>query len=149
MSLHTVRPADHQDCIIKHLQCPLHLSGKIHMARGIQKCHLHISQFKYCLFGKNSNTSFPLKLKRIQKCILMIYPPHFTDCTTSVQNTFRQCGFSRIYMGQNPNNYFFHDSHFPYLFYSSHFVPAVTIFSTTASKITAAPTRANFPTFSP
>ena len=45
MSLHTVRSADNQDCIIKNLQGTLHFCGEIHMPRCIQKRYPQIAHF--------------------------------------------------------------------------------------------------------
>ena len=85
MSLHTVRTADYKNCIVKNLQCPLHLRRKIHMPRSIQKRNIPHSG----LLGKNRNSPRPLLGIRIEKGILMIHPPQLPDLPGHVEHRLR------------------------------------------------------------
>ena len=84
--LDTIRSTDHQHRIIQYLQCPLHLCGKVHMSRRIQKGDLRISPDHPCLFGKNRDTPLPLMNICIQKGILMIYPAGFSYRTAGIEH---------------------------------------------------------------
>ena len=75
MALDAVRPVDHQDRIVQHLQRPFHLCREIHMARRIQESHRRISQCKLCLFGKDRDPPGPFQLICIQKSVLIIHSP--------------------------------------------------------------------------
>ena len=50
MSLYSICSADDQYGIVQHLQCPLHLCGKIRMARCVQQCYFPVSKGEFCLF---------------------------------------------------------------------------------------------------
>ena len=50
--LHPVRPADDQDGAVQHLESTLHLTGEVHMARGVQQGDLYTGQRQHRLLGK-------------------------------------------------------------------------------------------------
>ena len=79
MPLHAVRPADHQNRIVQHLQHTFHLRREIHVARRIKKRKFHILPFHDRLLGKNCNPAFTLHFICIQKCIAVIDPPQIPD----------------------------------------------------------------------
>ena len=79
MALHTVSPADDQDCTVQHLQRPLHLAAEVHMPRRIQKGHLQIAQRKPGLLGDDRNAPALFKFIRIQKGRLVIHTAPFPN----------------------------------------------------------------------
>ena len=105
MTLHAVRPADHQHRAVQHLQRPLHFCGKIHMSGSIQKRHLPVSQSQTGLFGEYGNSPGPLHGVRVQEGVPVIHPPQLPDAALQVQDRLRQSGFSGVHMGQKADVY--------------------------------------------
>ena len=79
MPLHAVRPADHQDCIVQHLQHTFHLGREIHVSRCVEKRKLHVFPLHDCLLGEDRNAAFSLHFVRVQECIAVIDPPQSAD----------------------------------------------------------------------
>ena len=107
MPLNAICTADQQNRIIQHLQRTLHLCGKIHMTGSVKKCDLRISQREKRLLGKDRDSSASFQFVGIKKCITMIHSSHFSDCSTGIQYTFRQCSLPCIDMGYNARTYIF------------------------------------------
>ena len=85
VALDAVRPADDQHGVIQHLQRPLRLGGKVHMAGGVQQRHPGLPQFQHRLLGKNGDAPLPLHGVGVQKGVLMVHPPQTADGSGPVQ----------------------------------------------------------------
>ena len=107
MSLYAISAADDQDRVIQYLQGPFHLRRKVHMPRSIQKCHFLFSQFYLSLFGKDCDSPLPFQVIGVQKCILMVHTPWFSDTARQIQDTLSQCCLAGIHMGQQTHTHMF------------------------------------------
>ena len=100
MSLDTVGAADDQYRIIQHLQRPLHLRGKIHMARRVQKRVLRFSEREFRLLGEDRNSSCPLQFIGVQKRVPVIHTAQLPDRSGQIENTLRKRRLSGIHVRQ-------------------------------------------------
>ena len=104
MALDPVGAADHQHRIVQHLDRPLGLRRKIHMAGGVQPGNLGIPCAEQSLFGKNRDAPGPLQAVGVQEGIPVIHPPQLADGAGAVEHGLRKGGFARVHMGQHPHH---------------------------------------------
>ena len=75
MPLRAVRAADDQNRRVQHLKRALHLTGKIHMPRGIQQRDGRALPGQLRLLGEDGDAPLPLLGIGIQKGVPVIHPP--------------------------------------------------------------------------
>ena len=108
MALDAIRAADDQNGIIQHLQRPLHLRGKIHMAGGVHQRQLRFRQLQPGQLGENGDAPLPLQRIVVQKGVLVIYPAQTADAAARVEQALGKRGLSRVHMGQDADRKLFH-----------------------------------------
>ncbi len=106
MRLHAIRPADYEHRVVKHLQGTLHLSGKIHMPRRVEQCHLPVTHRDPRLLGKNRNAALALLHVVVEVRILMIHPSGCLDRARAIEQCLRQRRLPGIHMRHKPH---YHD----------------------------------------
>ena len=104
MALHAVGAADNQHRIIQHLQCPLGLRGKIHMARGVQQGKIGIARREEGLLGENGNAARLFQRVGVQKGILMVHATQLADGAGAVEQGLGKGGLAAVHMGQNADD---------------------------------------------
>ena len=108
VGLHAVSAADDQHRIVQHLQGPLGLGGKIHVARRVQQGQHRFlgvaagGQRENRLFGKNRNAPGPLLGVGVQKGVPVVHPAQLAQRPCPVQKPFGQGGFAAVHVGQQP-----------------------------------------------
>ena len=100
VSLDAVRPADHQNGVVQHLEGALHLGGKVHMPRGVQQRQLQLPQGQPGLLGEDGDAPLPLLRIGIRHRVLVVHPSHPPGLAGNVEQGLGQCGLARVHMGQ-------------------------------------------------
>ena len=112
MALHAVCAAEDKECTVQHLQNPLHLGGKIHMARRVQQGDFQLAQGEHGLFGENCDAALPLQRVGIEKGVAMIDPAQPAQLAAGVEHGLGEGGLARVDMGENAHrNPFFRLRH--------------------------------------
>ena len=86
MALHAVRPADDQHGVIQHLERPLRLGGKVHMAGGIQQRDGRLPRREQGLFGKDGDAAGLFQRVGVQKGVFVVHPAQFSDGAGTVEH---------------------------------------------------------------
>ena len=105
VGLDPVHAADDQDGIVQHRQGPLHLGGKVHMARGVQQRHLHVPQRQLRLAEKNGNAPLPLQQMAVHGSTAVVHPAQLPQLTGAVEHGLGQGGLSRVHMGGDADDH--------------------------------------------
>ena len=100
VALHPVRPADQQHRAVQHLYRPLHLGGKVHVARGVQQGEFAAPPVQPRLLGEDGNSPLPLLLVGVQEGVPVIHPPQPPHRAGQVQHGLGQRGLAGVHMGQ-------------------------------------------------
>ncbi len=79
MGLDPVGGADDQYGAVQDLQGALHLTGEVHMPRGVQKGDLPVPKGEHRLLGEDGDTTLPLQVLRIQKGVPVVHPAQGAD----------------------------------------------------------------------
>ena len=101
MSLCPIGTIDHEDRIVHHGQGLLHLSGKIHMTRGIKEGHRDILKLKTRHLREDGDAALLLHLVGIEVRVTLIDPSQLLNTSGSIENPLRQRRLPSIYMCEN------------------------------------------------
>ena len=99
MSLNAVCAGNQQYSTIQHGQHSLRFSGKIHVAWGVQQCHIQPGCGEKRLLGENGNAAHLFQGMGVQIRITMIHPAQCPPGTGNIQQCFRKCGLACVHMG--------------------------------------------------
>ena len=103
MALQPVGAADHQHCVVQHLEGALHLAGKVHMSRGVQQGEGGVGEIQQRLLGKNRDAPLFFQGVSVQKGVPVVHPAQFADAAAAVEQPLRKGGFAGVHMGQQPH----------------------------------------------
>ena len=106
--LHSLGTAYQKNRVIQHLERTLHLRGKIHVARRVQKGHLPVSQGENGLLGENRDSPGLLQSVGIQEGISPVNPSQAPDDAAVVEHRLRQRRLSGVYVCQDSCRHFCH-----------------------------------------
>ena len=118
VGLDAVRPADHQNGVIQHLEHPLRLGGEIHMARGVQQGQLPAAPLHMGLGGEDRDAPLPLQGVVVHGRVAVIHPPQAPQQAAAVEDGLRQGGLPRVHVGQEAHGGTIHIIHklYPFIF---------------------------------
>ena len=108
MRLNAVRSAYNKYCIVKYFEHTLGFRRKIHVSGSIKQIDFQIPDIKYGLPCENRYTSFTFEGMGIQGRVAVINTTQFSYFARFIKQGFRKCGLTRINMGNNTHNDFFH-----------------------------------------
>ena len=112
--LHTVRAADDEHGIIKHLQRALHLSGKVHVARRVEQRDRRVAQRQARLPREDRDAARTLERVRVQVRVFVVHAPEVADGARAVEQRLGQRRFPGVHVRQNSQNQLLH-KHLVYL----------------------------------
>ena len=101
VALHAVCPAHKQQRKIQHLKRPLHLGGKVHMSRRIQKRDACLRERQLRLLGKNRDAARAFLLVRVQKRVLMVDPAKPPRRAAFKKHRLQKRCLPRVHMGHH------------------------------------------------
>ena len=104
MALYAVGAADDQHGVVQHLQGPLGLGGKVHVARGVQQGQLGLGQGEHRLLGEDGDAPGPLQGVCVQKGVLVVHPAQLPQGPGLVEHGLAQGGLSRVHVGQDADD---------------------------------------------
>ena len=103
VALNACRAADDEHGAVEHLQRPLHLGGKIHMARRIEQRQRTAGQREDGLLGKDRDAPAALLRVGVKKRIAVVDAAECADDARPVEHGLRQRRLARVHMRKQPH----------------------------------------------
>ena len=107
VALDAVGAADDQHRVIEHLERPLGLGGKIHMAGGVQQGEVGVPCAQQGLFGEDGDAAGLFQRVGVQKGVLVVHAAQLSDGTGAVEHGFGEGGLAGVHMGEDAHHQLF------------------------------------------